>query len=141
MVEEKKLTDEEIVKDIERSTGMPSYWKKVVLDLIHRQKAEIERLTKLYDETSSELFDRNIELEDCEKSNKSLQTMNFNLLQENTELIEKIERLTEENGQIFDKIYDFIEFRQKRMVEPYKDALTYILRELKEEFGGKNETV
>ena len=53
----------------------------------------------------------------------------------------EIERLTEENGQIFDKIYDFIEFRQKRMVEPYKDALTYILRELKEEFGGKNETV
>ena len=49
----------------------------------------------------------------------------------------EIERLTEENRQIFDKIYDFIEFRQKRMVEPYKDALTYILRELKEEFGGK----
>lgn len=46
MNEEKKLTDEEIVKDIERSTGMPSYWKKIVLDLIHRQKSEIERLTE-----------------------------------------------------------------------------------------------
>ena len=73
-MEEKKLTNEEIVKDIERSTGMPSYWKKIVLDLIRRlqygyssaskaseewkakyeaerkenarQKAEIERLTE-----------------------------------------------------------------------------------------------
>jgi hypothetical protein len=43
-MEEKNSTDEEIVKDIERSTGMPSYWKKTVLDLINRQKAEIERL-------------------------------------------------------------------------------------------------
>jgi hypothetical protein len=39
-MEEKKLTDEEIVKDIERSTGMPSYWKAIVLDLIHRLQAE-----------------------------------------------------------------------------------------------------
>ena len=43
-MEEKKLTDEEIVKDIERSTGMPSYWKKIVLDLIHRLQAENELL-------------------------------------------------------------------------------------------------
>ena len=45
-MEEKKLTDDEIVKDIERSTGMPSYWKKIVLDLIHRLQDENERLTE-----------------------------------------------------------------------------------------------
>lgn len=43
-MEEKKLTDEEIVKDIERSTGMPSYWKKIVLDLIHRLQDENKEL-------------------------------------------------------------------------------------------------
>ena len=44
-----ELSDEEIIKDIERSTGMPSYWKKIVLDLIHRLNGENERLTSLYD--------------------------------------------------------------------------------------------
>lgn len=39
-MEERKLNDEEIIKDIERSTGMPSYWKKIVLDLIHRLNGE-----------------------------------------------------------------------------------------------------
>ena len=46
---EKKLTVEDIVKDIERSTGMPSYWKRIVLDLIQRQKVEIEQLSKDYE--------------------------------------------------------------------------------------------
>ena len=41
-MEEKRLTNEEIVKDIERSTGMPSYWKKIVLDLIRRLQDENE---------------------------------------------------------------------------------------------------
>ena len=49
-MEEKKLTDEEIVKDIEHSTGMPSYWKKIALDLIHRLQSENERLKKQIDE-------------------------------------------------------------------------------------------
>ena len=40
-MDEKKMTDKEIVKDIERSTGMPSYWKKIVLDLIHRLQGKV----------------------------------------------------------------------------------------------------
>lgn len=47
-MEEKKLTDEEIVKDIERSTGMPSYWKKIVLDLIYRLQDEKQKVVQDY---------------------------------------------------------------------------------------------
>lgn len=75
---------------------------EIVINSLHetidKQNAKIERLTKLYDETNSELFDRNIELEDFEKSNKSLQTMNFNLSQEKAELQKQVEKLTEENS-------------------------------------------
>ena len=49
-MEEKKLTNEEVVKDIEHSTGMPSYWKKIVLDLIQRLRSENESLKKQIDE-------------------------------------------------------------------------------------------
>ena len=82
-MDKKKLTNEEIVKDIERSTGMPSYWKIIVLDLIHRlqdenaeQKAEIERLTKRKDklqDTKDELEQQLIDTgfkEYCEENKR-----------------------------------------------------------------------
>ena len=62
-MEEKKLTDDEIVKDIERSTGMPSYWKKIVLDLIHRLQGENKRLEKLLDDKCDRCIERGHELQ------------------------------------------------------------------------------
>ena len=100
-MEEKKLTDEEIVNDIERSTGMPSYWKKIVLDLIYRlqdekqkvvqdyyceaqhcdvqkdiieeQKAEIERLGRRNGEKIIKIDDLEVKVMDLEKQNAELQ--------------------------------------------------------------------
>ena len=46
---DKQKQIEEIVKDIERSTGMPSYWKGIVLDLIHRLQDEKTELQKQVD--------------------------------------------------------------------------------------------
>lgn len=114
-MEEKKLTDEELIKALECCYNAPCCSNECPYFNKHG---------------------RNFCVED-----KALYKDMKRIVQEHAEQKTEIERLTEENGQIFDKIYDFIEFRQKRMVEPYKDALTYILRELKEEFGGKNETV
>lgn len=47
---DKKLTDEEIIKRLERCVkrGNRNYNTDIVLDLINRQKAEIERLEKTY---------------------------------------------------------------------------------------------
>ena len=66
-MEEKKLTDEEILKDIERSTGMPSYWKKIVLDLIHRLQSENERLTEAMSDFRQEVITLNIEKLELQK--------------------------------------------------------------------------
>ena len=46
---DKKLTDEEIIKRLERcvNRGNRNYDTEIVLDLINRQKAEIERLKDL----------------------------------------------------------------------------------------------
>lgn len=49
-MEEKKLTDEEIMKALEDMTSeCKTNFSAGVVDLINRQKAEIERLTSLYD--------------------------------------------------------------------------------------------
>ena len=53
LMEEKKLTDEEIIKDFSELIGyetggfdiLPTTLNEKILDLINRQKAEIERLT------------------------------------------------------------------------------------------------
>lgn len=82
----KELTDEELVKDIERSTGMPSYWKKIVLDLIHRQKAEIERLT----EERQKWFDASVDTQG------QLNTVRL----ENAELQKQVDELTDENSRL-----------------------------------------
>lgn len=115
LMNEKKLTDEEIVKDIERSTGMPSYWKSIVLDLIHRlqdenellkqekqlaydtvkgysltdieQKAEIERLTEYCG-----MFERG-EIGSPMTNDKMLA-----LEKEKIELQKQVDGLIEENG-------------------------------------------
>lgn len=101
-----EMTNEEIIKDIERSTGMPSYWKTIVLDLIHRlqdenaeQKAEIERLTKWKDklqDTKDELEQQLIDTgfkEYCEE-NKRLTDENAELQKQVDELKAKIEQGT-----------------------------------------------
>ena len=61
--------------------------------VIAEQKAEIERLKAQMTEDNVTLFDTRMELEDCEKSNKSLQTMNFNLSQDNAELQKQVDEL------------------------------------------------
>lgn len=77
-MEEKKIPDEEIVKDIERSTGMPSYWKKIVLDLIRRLQYGYSSASKASEEWKAkyeEELKENVELKkqvnecnrDCEK--------------------------------------------------------------------------
>jgi hypothetical protein len=129
--EEKKLTDEEIVKALECCANdemcreCPYFIKgidcgeqrseKDYLDLIHRLQGNYSNLKERYVKVLG---------------------LNEKVIAEQKA---EIERLNGENGEFFPKIYDFIEVRQKRMVEPYKDALTYILRELKLEFGGEDE--
>lgn len=56
---DKKLTDEEIIKRLERCVkrGNRNYNTDIVLDLINRQKAEIERLNKKVEELSEVLSD------------------------------------------------------------------------------------
>ena len=72
-MEEKKIPDEELVKDIERSTGMPSYWKKIVLDLINRQKEEIERLKRRNGNKIITIDNLEVTIMDLEKQNAELQ--------------------------------------------------------------------
>lgn len=140
-MEEKKLTDEvvaenattdEIIKAINylAETGEGRGW-------IDGYKCKVIKFADVLDLIHCLQDERKDMHQDLIQAEKHAEKLSI----ENAEQKAEIERLTEENGQIFGKIYDFIEFRQKRMVEPYKDALTYILRELKEEFGGKNETV
>ena len=116
------------------------------LDLIHRLQADNQKQYEDYCLIEVENLNLRQENENLRIDNDDLRERNEKLyelgLNENTarfEDMKKIEWLTEENREIFPKIYDFIEVRQKRMVEPYKDALTYILRELKLEFGGGDE--
>lgn len=113
-MEEKTLTYEEIVKDIERSTGMPSYWKKIVLDLIHRlqednknydranselmctiaeQKAEIERLTEELDKEYALRLKHQFA---CEKKDLELKQLEF----ENAELQKQVDELKVENERL-----------------------------------------
>ena len=56
---DKKLTDEEIIKRLERCVkrGNRNYDTDIVFDLINRQKAEIERLNKKVEELSDVLSD------------------------------------------------------------------------------------
>lgn len=114
MNEEKKLTAEEIVKDIERSTGMPSYWKKIVLDLIHRlqdenetqrkiieyqdglpdlieqKKAEIERLTEELATAKQELVNEKRYYENAYSKSCQLETQNVELQKQVDELKEQL---------------------------------------------------
>lgn len=92
-MKEKKLTDEEIVKDIERSTGMPSYWKKIVLDLIHRQKAEIERLAE---EMQAYIKDYEFVKNEYVNALTTLRETN----QKNAELQKQVDELTDKNMEL-----------------------------------------
>lgn len=94
-MEEKKLTDEELTKAVEFCISMKEsvgyidgYKIKVIkfadiLDLIHRQKAEIERLKKREKIADKDLDDVSNEWANCREENARLKA--------------EIERLTEEN--------------------------------------------
>lgn len=103
-MKEKKLTYEQIIKDIERSTGMPSYWKKTVLDLISRQKAEIERLTDTLNqyingelinaETMEKIISLEKQVDELTKENKRLKKFEMYRIKAMKEDKDEIERLT-----------------------------------------------
>lgn len=103
MNEEKKLTDEEIVKDIERSTGMPSYWKKIVLDLIHRLQDENERLTEELKEEKvwySELYQSKAELQEQvdELLNRRIEPKIFQCHADTLETCPKVEQAVKDTA-------------------------------------------
>ena len=100
-MEEKKLTDEEIVNDIERSTGMPSYWKKIVLDLIYRLQDEKQKVVQDYyceaqhcDVQKDIIEKQKAEIERLTEENWQLKGYNNGLEYENHELQKQVDELT-----------------------------------------------
>ena len=61
---DKKLTDEEIIKRLERCVkrGNRNYNTYIVLDLINRQKEEIEALYRINAESEKEIYEIRKEL-------------------------------------------------------------------------------
>ena len=95
---EKKMTNEEIVKDIERSTGMPSYWKTIVLDLINRQQSEIERLREELATAKQELVNEQRYYENAYSKTCQLET-------QNAELQKQVDELAEERD-VFKRLFE-----------------------------------
>jgi hypothetical protein len=98
-MEEKKLTDEEIVKALENQAngygaGIVGDLSALTLDLINRQKAEIERL-------KNEKYKVEQNLEQCENGYElELHTVRFDMRMNRemvAELQKQVEKLTEEN--------------------------------------------
>jgi chromosome segregation ATPase len=122
-MDEKKveLTDEEIVKDIERSTGMPNYWKVIVLDLIHRLQDE----------------------------NGKLKTLVAHFEQLEKQLSAEIERLTREKSEDVFNLLDLYEKAEadihsmEREADGYRETIAELqkqVNELKEELEKAYET-
>lgn len=121
--DEKKveLTDEEIVKDIERSTGMPSYWKTIVLDLIHRLQDENKRLNiqivQGLRDMKLEVGIRDKEIERLEEENGKLKTLVSHFEQLEKQLSAEIERLTEENADLKERYIKILDLNEKVIAE------------------------
>ena len=91
---DKKLTDEEIIKRLERCVkrGNRNYDTDIVLDLINRQKEEIEALYRINAESEKEIYEIRKELlgkENLEESFKR-SVKDFDKRLENTVKLERV---------------------------------------------------
>lgn len=135
-MEEKKLTDEEIIKDIERSTGMPSYWKKIVLDLIHRLQAENEELkSPKFASWKIKFFNAQEEIKRLKDENQNIRincenarNITGQMFDKNAELQEQVDEL---KGKICELVADkcHLVVKEKQAV---KDTVEKFAKRLKE---------
>lgn len=152
-----ELTNEEIVKDIERSTGMPSYWKTIVLDLINRQQSEIERLTeevqelkqensglsvtldlqrdidKEYDEIERKNAEPQKQVNDLKEEHENMQSVIFGLEEDKRQLQKQVIELKE-------KIMNLKTAMISRVAMKSYDSLLTIPDDVEEIFGDAYES-
>ena len=132
---DKKLTDEEIIMRLERcvSRGNRNYDTDIVLDLIRRQKEEIEALYRINAESEKEIYEIRKELlgkENLEESFKR-SVRDFDKRLEKTVKLERVYAYKEFAGIIKDKWFD------NRYDSPDVDFDDFISNLLKEMVGEK----
>ena len=107
---DKKLTDEEIIKRLEKCVkrGNRNYDTDIVLDLINRQKEEIEALYRINAESEKEIYEIRKELlgkENLEESFKR-SVRNFDKRLEKTVKLERVYAYKEFAEKLKEKIGD-----------------------------------
>ena len=130
---DKKITDEEIIMRLERcvSRGNRNYDTDIVLDLIRRQKEEIEALYRINAESEKEIYEIRKELlgkENLEESFKR-SVRDFDKRLENTVKLERVYAYKEFAGIIKDTWFD------NRYDSPDVDFDDFISNLLKEMVG------
>ena len=142
-MEEKKLTDKEIVKDIERSTGMPSYWKGIVLDLIHRLQDDNKRLTIAEKQYLSEIerLNKSCGLFDIKLQGQIKETYDYvhkayKLKKHNTELQKQVDGLKLDVENWKKSAYGYKYAEEQAVKDTAKEIIKWIKRNGILEYGG-----
>ena len=121
---DKKLTDEEIIKRLERCVkrGNRNYDTDIVLDFINRQKSEIERLQKEVNLVS-------IQFQDLQERYEEAQAEIERLESANDEKFRQWDMLAEKSKQHYADLYE--EAKDILKAEAYKECLTKVKNYIK----------
>lgn len=140
-MKDKKLTDEEIVKALENQAngygaGIVGDLSALTLDLIHRQKAEIERLAKAEMDLIGKIADKSAEIERLTReldNTISMNEMYVEKVRQNAELQKQVDELKE-------KIMNLKSAMIDRVARKSYDSLLTMPEDVEEIFGDAYES-